>query len=187
MNLKLRRKTWQSIERAETTWLDALKQERPETELSDRVSTTIFKAARGEIFRSEKASALETKFQELSIPFKFQDPRKREEWLSLQQVKRNTTRKTQAIEEFETELSSVNIDPDLLADWMEKLNLAKKSCSDVFQRCQDLEQQTEESLDQRLARLEELTEEGSLGKAMPVEREVRNLIARLPGKQRRFI
>ena len=171
-----------AIERAETTWLDALKQERPETELSDRFYNDI-QAARGEIFRSEKASTLETKFQELSIPFKFQAPRKREEWLSLQQVKRNTTRKIQAIEEFETELSSVNIDPDLLADWSEKLTLAKKSCSDVFQRCQDLEQQTEENLDQRLARLEELTEEGSLGKAMPVEREVRNLIARLPGSK----
>lgn len=171
-----------AIERAETTWLDALKQERPDTELSDRFYNDI-QAARGEIFRSEKASALETRYQELSIPFKFQDPRKRDEWLNLHQVKRNTTRKIQAIEEFESELSSVNIDPDLLSDWMEKLNLAKKSCSDVFQRCQDLEQQTEENLDQRLSRLEELTEEGSLGKAMPVEREVRNLIARLPGSK----
>lgn len=171
-----------AIERAETVWLDALKLERPDAELSDRFYNGI-QTARGEIFRSERASLLETRFQELSVPYKFQDPRKREEWLSLQQVKRTTTRRIQAIEDFETELTSVSIDPSLLTDWMEKLEQAKKSCAAVFQRCQDLEQQTEENLEKRLARLEELTEDGSLGKAIPVEREVRNLIARLPGNK----
>ena len=171
-----------AIEKAESDWLDGLKRERPPAELSDRFDKDI-QTARSTIFRGEEADRLESWLLHLTRAFEFTDPQKREEWNNLKNVKRHATRRIQEAEEFERELSHVSIDPSVAESWTAKLAAVKKECADVFQRCQDLEQESEVELEKHLGRLEELTSAGSLSKAIPIERETRNLIQRFQGNR----
>ncbi len=172
-------KDLQAIEQAESDWLDGLKIERPDRELSDRFDSLV-QVARSTIFQNEEAERLESRMQSLSRPFKFNEPKNRDDWNNLRNVKRNATKRRQAIEDFEQELIDAQIDATVRETWLGELASVKQECANAFQKCQDLEQKTEEILESQLQRLQKLTEEGVLSKAIPVEREVRNLIRRLP-------
>ena len=171
----------EAIESAESAWLDAREEARPERELSDRFYTEIHKA-RDRIRQQDTASKIDAQLARLDTLTEFDEKEPKDYWRRLTQAQRNLRRDFDLMDRLSDEIKRFGVPIEQQDAWAKRIAKERSRRLDLKHRYTNTIDSTVASAKDKLGKLEKLIADGKLAEALPIESAIRNLLDRLGGK-----
>lgn len=174
-----------ALENAEQEWLEALRVQRAPVDLSNEFFDLISRI-RGQAKRTSTKDKLTARYERIAtIELELPDLQEKTNWSVLWKVRGQSRDHIKSIERFLDQSSFEALDANTQDEWRQRLESVSKHYRHLISEADKLFNETVDSVNAEIPKLEASLKEGASKSAVLMERRIRNLILRLPENSRR--